>query len=280
MLEIAGGGATSEDLGSDNDFDMSWIQWFCTLWGHEIFAEVDEEFIRDGFNLFGLKQKIAKYDKALEMILGPAPRQQDFHKKETVDIYQEASNLYGLIHARYITTPKGLAPMKEKYLQAVFGRCPRYHCERQNVLPVGLTEELKQHRARVYCPMCQETYVPRACGPAHNSPTPSEYKGDVDEDDDDDEEDAASNNIDGAFFGPSFPHIFLLQYTILIPKFPPTAYVPKVFGFRIKGVRSVIQAKLEAGEYGKAYAKNPNSDKRSKSKDQSTSGGLRMLPCL
>eukprot|EP01057_Protomagalhaensia_wolfi_P002607 Protomagalhaensia_wolfi_Nauph_80__2606@NODE_2752_length_998_cov_13_958290_g2157_i0_p1_GENE_NODE_2752_length_998_cov_13_958290_g2157_i0NODE_2752_length_998_cov_13_958290_g2157_i0_p1_ORF_typecomplete_len295_score48_85CK_II_beta/PF01214_18/2_5e62_NODE_2752_length_998_cov_13_958290_g2157_i097885 len=230
---------------------MSWIQWYCSLYGHEVFAEVDEEFIRDGFNLFGLKQKIspAKYDKALEMILGPAPRQQDFTKKELVDIYQEASNLYGLIHARFITTPKGLLPMKDKYIQGVFGRCPRYLCEKQNVLPVGLTEELKQHRARVYCPMCQETYLPRMSGGSQRSPSPS---ADID-DEDDDEEEGTAPNIDGAFFGPSFPHIFLLQYTALIPKVPPEPYVPKVFGFRIKGVKSIIQIKLEAGEYGKAF---------------------------
>eukprot|EP01053_Blabericola_migrator_P011154 Blabericola_migrator_1__11153@NODE_653_length_7026_cov_105_228625_g479_i0_p2_GENE_NODE_653_length_7026_cov_105_228625_g479_i0NODE_653_length_7026_cov_105_228625_g479_i0_p2_ORF_typecomplete_len325_score37_35CK_II_beta/PF01214_18/1_8e61_NODE_653_length_7026_cov_105_228625_g479_i09791953 len=266
----------SEDLGTEyleDEYEMTWIQWYCSLWGHEVFAEVDEEFIRDGFNLFGLKPKISssKYDKALEMILGPAPRQQDFHKKELVDTYQEASNLYGLIHARFITTPKGLVPMKEKFMQGVFGRCPRYLCDKQNVLPVGLTEELKQHRARVYCPFCQETYLPRMSAASQRSPTPS---ADID-DEDDDEDEGTAPNIDGAFFGPSFPHIFLLQYTALIPKVPPEPYVPKVFGFRIRGVKSVIQVKLEAGEYGKAYSLSETQDKRNAktvNKDQCSTG--------
>ena len=54
-------------------------------------------------------------------------------------IYQEATDIYGLIHARFILTPKGLALMKEKYLKGVFGVCPRVLCERQHVLPIGMS---------------------------------------------------------------------------------------------------------------------------------------------
>jgi hypothetical protein len=34
---------------------MGWIQWFCSLEGHEFLVDVDEEFIRDPFNLYGLQ---------------------------------------------------------------------------------------------------------------------------------------------------------------------------------------------------------------------------------
>ena len=57
-----------------------------------------------------------------------------------ISIYQEATDIYGLIHSRYIATPKGLAIMKDKYLKGVFGVCPRVLCERQHVLPVGMSE--------------------------------------------------------------------------------------------------------------------------------------------
>ncbi len=42
----------------DSESQGGWIQWLCELEGHEFFAEVDDEFVRDSFNLYGLKQYI------------------------------------------------------------------------------------------------------------------------------------------------------------------------------------------------------------------------------
>jgi len=44
--------------------------------------------------------------------------------------------LYGLIHARYILTSHGLSAMHKKYQQACFGKCPRFLCASQSVVPV------------------------------------------------------------------------------------------------------------------------------------------------
>jgi casein kinase II subunit beta len=33
---------------------MGWIQWFCSLEGHEYMIAVEEAYVRDYFNLFGL----------------------------------------------------------------------------------------------------------------------------------------------------------------------------------------------------------------------------------
>jgi len=41
------------DMDGDGS-NMGWIQWFCSLDGHEYMIEVDEAFIRDQFNLYGL----------------------------------------------------------------------------------------------------------------------------------------------------------------------------------------------------------------------------------
>mmetsp|Transcript_5444 Transcript_5444/g.5317 ORF Transcript_5444/g.5317 Transcript_5444/m.5317 type:complete len:103 (+) Transcript_5444:203-511(+) len=62
--------AFSEDTDADScSDDCGWIAWYCSLKGHEMFAEVDEDYIRDAFNLYGLRAKVQFYDHALEMIL-------------------------------------------------------------------------------------------------------------------------------------------------------------------------------------------------------------------
>lgn len=45
----------------------SWIASFCSLLGHEYFAEVSEEFIEDDFNLTGLQAQVPMYKEALEV---------------------------------------------------------------------------------------------------------------------------------------------------------------------------------------------------------------------
>lgn len=45
----------------------SWISSFCSLLGHEYFAEVSEEFIEDDFNLTGLQSQVPMYKEALEV---------------------------------------------------------------------------------------------------------------------------------------------------------------------------------------------------------------------
>ena len=54
---------------SDDESLDKWINWFCEIEGHEFFAEVDEDFIQDTFNLYGIRQLIPRYEDALEMIL-------------------------------------------------------------------------------------------------------------------------------------------------------------------------------------------------------------------
>ena len=49
--------------------DTGWISWFCDLEGHEFFVEIDAEYIKDAFNLYGLKEKIPKYNEGVKMIL-------------------------------------------------------------------------------------------------------------------------------------------------------------------------------------------------------------------
>eukprot|EP00419_Tripos_fusus_P013554 CAMPEP_0172733306 /NCGR_PEP_ID=MMETSP1074-20121228/106762_1 /TAXON_ID=2916 /ORGANISM="Ceratium fusus, Strain PA161109" /LENGTH=251 /DNA_ID=CAMNT_0013561807 /DNA_START=42 /DNA_END=797 /DNA_ORIENTATION=+ len=207
---------------SDDDEELSgdsgWIPWFCGLKGHELFAEVEEEYVRDNFNLYGLRGRFAFYDHALEMILSTeAPDEDDLADTEFLEIYRDATDLYGLIHARYIVSPRGLQVMREKYLKGTFGTCPRVLCDRQHVLPIGTAEDPRNAQVNIFCPKCEQVYSPK-----------SKYK-----------------ELDGAYFGTSFPQIFLQSFPSLVPLEFTRAFVPRVFGFRLHKQKSLITRKLE-----------------------------------
>ncbi|XP_055832665.1 casein kinase II subunit beta-3-like isoform X2 [Solanum dulcamara] len=196
----------SDISGSDGE-DTSWISWYCGLRGNEFFCEVDDDYIQDDFNLCGLSSLVPYYDYALDLILDVESSHGDMFTEEQNELVESAAEmLYGLIHARYILTTKGLAAMLEKYKNAEFGRCPRVYCCGQPCLPVGQSDIPRQSRVNIYCPRCEDAYTPR-----------SRYH----------------ENIDGAYFGTTFPHLFLMTYGHLKPQKISQSYVPRVFGFKV-----------------------------------------------
>ncbi|SPQ26792.1 93a2c1e4-8604-4254-9c4f-0ececab32ce5 [Thermothielavioides terrestris] len=148
----------------------SWISSFCSLLGHEYFAEVSEEFIEDDFNLTGLQNQVAMYKEALEMILDVEPEDDEDEEDEEEEDEEEVSGdgrdgrprgerrhhsrtasdlsviessaelLYGLIHQRFICSRAGIQQMSEKYELGHFGVCPRTNCNQTRTLPVGLSD--------------------------------------------------------------------------------------------------------------------------------------------
>ena len=77
------------------------------------------------------------------------------HKNWTTTRDDQNQMLYGLIHARYLLTSRGMNAIAEKIQTAQFGRCPRVLCQGQAVLPVGRSDLPRNYTVNVYCPMCQ-----------------------------------------------------------------------------------------------------------------------------
>ena len=132
----------------------------------------------------------------------------------SLNLQRSVQDLYGLIHARFILTKRGQDKMYRKFKEAVFGVCPLLTCEAQPVLPVGLKDELGEQNVLVYCPRCRQVMVPAVMAA-------SRYE---------------EIELDGAYFGTTFPHLFFLQNPHLLPP-PPlqmARYVPRVFGFKVR----------------------------------------------
>ncbi|KAL7424846.1 casein kinase 2 regulatory subunit [Cryptotrichosporon argae] len=176
--------------GSESDYSNTWISWFLSTKGNEYFAEIDEDYILDRFNLTGLNgEVVAEYQRALDLITDQLDDEAlDEEVRENIE--HAARFLYGLIHARFIVTNRGLQKMLDKYRKADFGRCPRVYCYAQPLLPVGLSDIPYQKTVKLYCPRCEDIYSPKSN--RHGS-------------------------IDGAFFGTTFPHMLFMVYPHMLP---------------------------------------------------------------
>ncbi|XP_068645477.1 putative casein kinase II subunit beta-4 isoform X1 [Aristolochia californica] len=204
--ELSETGSEETDLSSSEGDDSTWISWFCGLRGNELLCEVDEDYIQDDFNLCGLQGLVPYYDYALDLILDNDSLSGEMDCEDHNDIESAAELLYGLIHARYILTAKGLNAMHEKYKRAGFGRCPRVFCGGQPCLPVGTSDIPSHDYVKIYCPKCEDLYIPRC-----------KYQ----------------SNMDGVFIGTTFPHLYLMTYPSAKPAKPVQTYVPRVFGFKL-----------------------------------------------
>jgi hypothetical protein len=167
---------------------------------------VDEAYIQDEFNLTGLSAMVPYYDYALDTILDIDTALDTLSEEQQELVDSAAELLYGLIHARFILTPRGLNAMATKYEDVTFGRCHRVHCEGQPMLPVGRSDFSRKFGVTLYCPRCNDIYYPKS---------------------------RRHGKLDGAFFGTTFPHLFLITFPQLVPAAPADVYTPRIFGFRM-----------------------------------------------
>ena len=217
-LILAGGsGAVGQHQLYEKDMKpielKSWLQWYLALEDHEFLVEVEREFLKDKFNFINLRETIGtpapmpkkRFKEALKLILSTkVPSEEELQNQKFLELNQDAFDLYGRIHRRFIETPVGLAKIYQKFLKGVYGTCPRVHCDRQRLLPMGMYDKPKVSRVKVYCPRCEESYVPNRLSSHYGK--------------------ASTFNLDGSIFGVSFPQIFIKHFSAAVVVPPKIHY--------------------------------------------------------
>jgi len=146
----------------------SWV--YSQYLKHNWVVVVEKSFFADSFNLYGIVSNDSVEQRALQIIL-------DENFENNGEILEMAERIFMQVHARYIMSSNGLQAVRRKYESGVFGICPRFLCEGQHLLPYGSSPVPNVGKACGWCPKCNDV-----------------YRSDLD--------------IDGAYFGPSFPHFF------------------------------------------------------------------------
>ncbi|KAK5634737.1 hypothetical protein RRF57_010451 [Xylaria bambusicola] len=190
---------------SDSDYTSYWRDWFISSRGNEYFCEIDEDYLTDRFNLTGLNTEVQYYQYALDLITDVFDLDCDDDMRETIE--KSARHLYGLIHARYIVTTRGLAKMPT--LASVQGSSAGRIHYYQWAKPMRLIRNLSNSTvfvARMYT-------IPSL---AHAA-------------------------IDGAYFGTSFHNIMFQVYPALVPSKSAERYIPRVYGFKVHAAATLIR---------------------------------------
>jgi len=94
----------------------------------------------------------------------------------------------------------------DKYKEGDFGKCPRFACDGQALLPMGQNDNANLSAVKLYCARCEDLYNPKS---------------------------TRHSIIDGAYFGTSFHNILFQVYPSLQPPKSQRRYEPKIYGFRV-----------------------------------------------
>ncbi|KAF2401371.1 casein kinase-like protein subunit II beta [Trichodelitschia bisporula] len=204
---------------TDSDYTSYWRDWFISSRGNEYFCEIDEDYLNDRFNLTGLNTEVQYYQYALDLVTDVFDLDCEDDMREQIE--KSARHLYGLVHARYIVTTRGLSKMLEKYKKGEFGKCPRVMCHQQPLLPMGQHDTPNISAVKLYCAKCEDIYNPKS---------------------------ARHSSIDGAYFGTSFHNILFQVYPTVAPVKSIRRHEPKVFGFRVHAAAALMRWQDERRE--------------------------------
>lgn len=153
------------------------MDWMC---------EIDEDYLASSVSTYGLSEHFTHFKKCMRYIRGERDIFNEYPVEEQNQMMSQIRVIYGLLHARYLCTEEGVEAMYEKYQKGIYGGCPRACCQREFLLPIGLSDQLNYSNVKLFCPRCFDIYE-------------SFYQ------------------IDGAFFGTTFP-LYFMKYHNIHPK--------------------------------------------------------------
>ena len=105
---------------------------------------------------------------------------------------------------------------------------------------MGLSDLPRNYTVNVFCPRCHELFHPRS---------------------------SKQGNLDGAYFGTTFAHLFLMSHPELIPPKSQQTYIPRVYGFRISRDAAYYEQR-------NAVAITAREKERDKDKHPNVGGGM------
>ena len=221
---------------------LPWVSKFLNERSKDVLVPVPRDYIADGFNLAQLAPIVERigfqvlgdraiilakelvqfsnhsypiYRLALQLILNETDDENSIllHPLIPAQAIQEAAQaLYLMIHARYVSSPRGLEAIRRIVVHGngMFGRCPRASCQGSVLLPWGHSIDYTGfgQKCMRYCPTCGEYW------------------------------NFWDSKTDGCAWGPSLCHLFLMSHGPEI--YAPTKTISaentdrfKVMGFRI-----------------------------------------------
>lgn len=184
-----------ESSSSSTQGDDVWILNFLSKQQNKYLERIQDSFLDDRFNFYGLKEKVENFEDSYMAI----------QNTKTSKNIEDEGKLYLYAHQRYIFTKAGSESVLDRVLDKEYGSCPIYGCDGSPVIPVGLSNEYGKYNTKVYCHNCGNVFEPKG----------------------------SLKKLDGCAWGTGFCHFLILSYSYQFDKKPLVPYTPKLFGFKL-----------------------------------------------
>ena len=190
------------------NYPNNWKKYYLSLPQNGWLCDIPDEYLNDRFNVYGLDESCKYLNQCINVITGAEKLSNISEAKAEIMMKEELPKVYGLIHARYILSPDGIAQMEAKYKAHCFGFCPRFKCKKEPLLPYGMSGSLHKSRVKGFCPICRKLYVPRPVV-----------------------------ELDGGYFGPNISHFIIDDLDLIGKHNEYEKYTLTAFGFDVYNPR-------------------------------------------